>query len=113
MSHESRIVEFPVSWYGEQAKIVSQGRTSSNAWCGSACESNPKVRNVYFVFDMLLTEEYAASRQLILAFEQLYQHIQLQTLPICDFLICGFLIRDSSFAIPFAILHFAVDIFLC
>merc|ERR1712000_517239 len=33
--------------YGEQAKIVSQGRTSSNAWCGRACESNPKVRNVY------------------------------------------------------------------
>lgn len=33
--------------YGEQEKVVSQGRTSSNAWCGAGCESDPLVRRIY------------------------------------------------------------------
>lgn len=35
-----------VDKYGEQAKIVSQGRTSENAWCTGACEASPAVQRV-------------------------------------------------------------------
>lgn len=33
--------------YGEQGRILSNGRTSSNAWCTGDCENNPSVQNVY------------------------------------------------------------------
>ena len=32
--------------YGEAGKILSQGRTSTNAWCREPCESNPHVQSV-------------------------------------------------------------------
>jgi len=32
--------------YGETGRVLSQGRTSSNAWCRADCEANPHVRNV-------------------------------------------------------------------
>lgn len=33
--------------FGEVGRVLSQGRTSSNAWCRHDCESNPHVQNVY------------------------------------------------------------------
>ena len=32
--------------FGETGRVLSQGRTSSNAWCRAPCESNPHVKNV-------------------------------------------------------------------
>jgi prolyl 4-hydroxylase len=32
--------------FGETGRVLSQGRTSSNAWCRHECESNPYVKNV-------------------------------------------------------------------
>ena len=32
--------------FGETGRVLSQGRTSSNAWCRAECEANPYVRNV-------------------------------------------------------------------
>ena len=32
--------------YGEQGRILSTGRTSTNAWCREDCESVPNVKNV-------------------------------------------------------------------
>mmetsp|Transcript_5969 Transcript_5969/g.6160 ORF Transcript_5969/g.6160 Transcript_5969/m.6160 type:complete len:355 (+) Transcript_5969:108-1172(+) len=32
--------------FGEVGRVLSQGRTSSNAWCREACERNPHVQNV-------------------------------------------------------------------
>mmetsp|Transcript_13179 Transcript_13179/g.52805 ORF Transcript_13179/g.52805 Transcript_13179/m.52805 type:complete len:325 (+) Transcript_13179:696-1670(+) len=32
--------------FGEQEKVVSQGRTSENAWCTGACETSPATRRV-------------------------------------------------------------------
>ena len=33
--------------YGETGRILSNGRTSVNAWCREPCESHPKVKRVY------------------------------------------------------------------
>ena len=33
--------------FGETGRILSTGRTSSNAWCRHECEHNPLVQNVY------------------------------------------------------------------
>lgn len=35
-----------VNEFGETGRVLSQGRTSSNAWCRAPCESNPHVQNV-------------------------------------------------------------------
>lgn len=32
--------------FGETGRVVSQSRTSSNAWCRHKCESHPAVQNV-------------------------------------------------------------------
>jgi prolyl 4-hydroxylase len=32
--------------FGEVGRVLSQGRTSSNAWCRAPCESNPYVQNI-------------------------------------------------------------------
>jgi prolyl 4-hydroxylase len=32
--------------FGEVGRVLSQGRTSSNAWCRAPCESNPHVQNI-------------------------------------------------------------------
>jgi prolyl 4-hydroxylase len=32
--------------YGETGRILSQGRTSTNAWCQRECEQNPDVKNM-------------------------------------------------------------------
>eukprot|EP01041_Mallomonas_annulata_P013429 gene13429-28478_t len=32
--------------FGETGRILSQGRTSSNAWCRTECENHPDVKNV-------------------------------------------------------------------
>jgi hypothetical protein len=32
--------------FGEEGRILSQGRTSSNAWCGRDCAANPNVRSI-------------------------------------------------------------------
>jgi len=35
-----------VNEFGETGRVLSQGRTSSNAWCRAPCEGNPHVQNV-------------------------------------------------------------------
>jgi hypothetical protein len=35
-----------VNEYGETGRVLSTGRTSSNAWCRHNCETNPHVQNV-------------------------------------------------------------------
>lgn len=35
-----------VNEYGETGRVLSTGRTSSNAWCRSRCESHPDVKSV-------------------------------------------------------------------
>jgi prolyl 4-hydroxylase len=35
-----------VNEFGETGRVLSQGRTSSNAWCRASCENNPHVKNV-------------------------------------------------------------------
>ena len=32
--------------FGEVGRVISQSRTSSNAWCRKACEANPLVQNI-------------------------------------------------------------------
>ena len=32
--------------FGEAAKVVSQGRTSENAWCRENCDDEPLVRSI-------------------------------------------------------------------
>ncbi len=35
-----------VNEYGETGRVLSTGRTSSNAWCRSRCETHPDVKSV-------------------------------------------------------------------
>jgi len=35
-----------VNEFGETGRVLSQGRTSSNAWCRAQCEGNPHVQSV-------------------------------------------------------------------
>eukprot|EP00493_Phyllostaurus_siculus_P022417 UN22749 len=32
--------------FGEAGRVLSKGRTSSNAWCRSRCENHPRVRDL-------------------------------------------------------------------
>ena len=49
--------------FGEAEKVVSQGRTSQNAWCREGCDSNPLVRGVIARIEAVLGIPYGNFEQ--------------------------------------------------
>ena len=49
--------------FGEAEKVVSQGRTSQNAWCREGCDSNPLVRGVIARIEKVLSIPYGNFEQ--------------------------------------------------